>query len=114
MTDIYLPVVGQVAWIDLLLLVWFALTVLSVVYVAYDAFTHNPELTVMKWGWVLVTLYLGIIGLFLYVLSCQEPAPGTHEEFVKPLWKQGAGPTVDCIARNAAAITAALGLDISP
>ena len=44
--------------IDTVLIVWFSLTALSVVYVAWDAFTKNPELTVMKWGWLLVTLYI--------------------------------------------------------
>jgi len=34
-------------------------------YLAYDAFTQNPELTVMKWGWILVTLYIGPIGAAL-------------------------------------------------
>ncbi len=116
MTEIYVPIFGQLAWIDAILLVWFTLTALSVIYVAYDAFTNNPEMTVMKWGWVLVTLYLGPIGLFLYVLSCQEPEPGMHEEFVKPLWKQGLGSAIHCVAGDAtgiivaAVITASLGL----
>ncbi len=116
MTEIYLPLLGQLAWIDAILLVWFALVLASVIYVAYDAFTNNPEMTVMKWGWVLVTLYLGPIALFLYVLSCKEPEPGTHEEFVKPLWKQGLGSTIHCVAGDAtgiivaAVITALLGL----
>jgi len=39
----------------------------------------------MKWGFVLVTLYMGPIGLLLYVMADIEPAPGTHENFVKPL-----------------------------
>ena len=56
MTDISLPVFGQLAWIDVVLVVWFTATVASVAYVAFDAFTKNPEMTVMKWGWVLVTL----------------------------------------------------------
>jgi hypothetical protein len=55
----------------------------GVAYVGYDAFTKNPEMTVMKWGWVLVRLYTGPIGLAFDVLSCKEPAPGTHEHFVK-------------------------------
>jgi hypothetical protein len=38
-----------------LLYAWFATVLVSAGYVAYDAFTNNPELTVMKWGWVLVT-----------------------------------------------------------
>ncbi|MBI3739001.1 MAG: DUF4396 domain-containing protein [Chloroflexi bacterium] len=116
MTEFYLPFIGQLAWIDAILLVWFTLTFISVIYVAYDAFTNNPEMKVMRIGWILVTLYLGPIGLFLYVLSCQEPAPNTHEEFVKPLWKQSLGSTIHCVAGDAtgiivaAAITAALGL----
>lgn len=31
----------------------------SVVYVAWDAFTNNLEMAVMKWGWILVTLSMG-------------------------------------------------------
>jgi len=99
------------------LFAWFALAALSTAYVAWDNFVQkNPEETVMKWGWVLITLYMGPIGLALYVLSDKEPAPGEHEEFVKPLWKQGIGSTVHCIAGDAtgiiaaAAVTALLGL----
>jgi hypothetical protein len=116
MTDLTLPLLGPLAWIDVILLGWFTLTAFSVAYVAYDAFTNNPEMEVMKWGWVLVTLYLGPIGYFLYVLSCQEPAPGTHEDFIKPLWKQGLGSAIHCVAGDAtgiivaAVVTAALGL----
>jgi hypothetical protein len=116
MTDLSLPPFGPLAWIDVVLLVWFALTLVSVIYVAYDAFTKNPEMTVMKWGWILVTLYLGPIGLVLYVMSCKEPGPGMHEEFVRPLWKQGMGSVIHCAAGDAtgiivaAAVTAALGL----
>lgn len=116
MTNLALPFLGPLAWIDVILLVWFMLTALSVAYIVYDAFTRNPELRVMKWGWVLVALYMGPIALILYVLSCQEPAPGTHEEFIKPLWKQTVGSTIHCVAGDAtgiivaAAITSALGL----
>ncbi len=92
---------------DRLLLVWFAAVLISVAYVAWDAFTFNPELKVMKYGWVLVTLYTGPIGLILYILSCKEPYPGTHEEFVKPLWKQGVGSTIHCLAGDATGIIAA-------
>ena len=96
---------------------WFALAGLSTLYVVWDNFVRkNPEEPVMKWGWVLITLYMGPIALALYVLSDKEPAPGEHEEFIKPLWKQGTGSTVHCIAGDAtgiilaAAVTAALGL----
>ena len=116
MSPFTIPILGPLAWIDVLLLGWFALTIASVAYVAWDAFTNNPEMTVMKWGWILVTLYMGPITLVLYILSCKEPAPGAHEAFIKPLWKQSVGSTIHCVAGDAtgiivaAAITAALGL----
>ncbi|MDP9311981.1 MAG: DUF4396 domain-containing protein [Chloroflexota bacterium] len=107
---------GAPAWIDGVLIVWFVLTGFSALYVAWDAFTSNPEMVVMKWGWLLVTLYTGPIGAALYILSCKEPQPGAHEQFITPLWKQSLGSTIHCLAGDAtgiivaAAITAALGL----
>src|SRR5882757_6040211 len=90
--------------IDYLVLAWLALALASTAYVAYDQFGHNPEPAVMKWGFVLVTLYMGPIGLLLYVMADKEPAPGTHEEFIEPLWKQGVGSTVHCVAGDATGI----------
>ena len=107
---------SPVPWLDPLLIVWFGLTALSVAYVAWDAFTRNPELKVMKWGWLLVTLYGGPVMAAAYVLSCQEPATERHEDFVRPLWKQAFGSSIHCMAGDAtgvivaAAITTALGL----
>lgn len=95
---------------DALLLVWFAAVLISVLYVAWDAFTYNPEMKVMKYGWILVTLYTGPIGLILYILSCKEPSPGTHEEFVKPLWKQAVGSTIHCLAGDATGIIVAAAI----
>jgi hypothetical protein len=52
----------------------------------------------------------------LYVLADKEPRPGEHEQFVRPLWKQGVGSTIHCVAGDAigiilaAAVTALLGL----
>ena len=103
-------------WLDAVLIGWFVLTALSVAYVAWDAFTRNPELRVMKWGWLLVTPYGGPIMAAAYVLSCQEPANERHEDFVRPLWKQAFGSAIHCMAGDAtgviaaAAITTALGL----
>lgn len=101
--------------LDAVLIVWLSLTAIATVYVAWDAFTRTPEMPVMKWGWVLVTLYTGAVGGALYVLACQEPRPGMHEDFVRPLWKQGLGSTIHCLAGDAtgiilaAAVTTALG-----
>jgi FtsP/CotA-like multicopper oxidase with cupredoxin domain len=102
--------------IDYLLVVWFILSGVSTAYVAWDQFRNNPEPTVMKWGFILVTLYMGPLGLLLYVLADKEPRPGTHETFTASLWKQGIGSTIHCVAGDAtgiilaAAITAIAGL----
>src|SRR5258708_40329213 len=101
---------------DYFLVVWFVLAAASTAYVAWDQFRNNPEPAVMKWGFILVTLYMGPIGLLLYVMADKEPRPGEHETFIRPLWKQGVGSTIHCVAGDAtgiilaAAITATLGL----
>ncbi len=102
--------------IDYFLAVWFLLAFASTAYVAIDQYRNNPEPKVMKWGFILVTLYMGPIALLLYVMADKEPRPGEHEMFIKPLWKQGVGSTIHCVAGDAtgiilaAAITATLGL----
>ena len=93
--------------IDIFVHAWLIVAVISAAYVAWDQFTGNPEPAVMKWGFVLVTLYMGPIGLLLYVMADKEPVPGGHEEFVKPLWKQGVGSTVHCVAGDATGIIVA-------
>ena len=98
--------------IDYFLVAWFVLVAISTVWVGVDQFRHNPEPAVMKWGFILVTLYLGPIGALLYVLADKEPRPGEHEEFTRPLWKQGIGSTIHCVAGDATGIVvaAAIGL----
>jgi FtsP/CotA-like multicopper oxidase with cupredoxin domain len=93
--------------IDIFVDAWLVVAAFSAAYVAWDQFRGNPEPAVMKWGFVLVTLYMGPIGLLLYVMADKEPAPGQHEEFIKPLWKQGVGSTVHCVAGDATGIIAA-------
>jgi manganese oxidase len=111
-----LPILGRLAWIDVVLLGWFLLVLVSVVYVANDAFKRLPEPTVIKWAWVLTTLYLGPIAAIFYVLADKEPRPGEHERFVAPMWKQTLGSTLHCVAGDAtgvifaATITGLLGL----
>src|SRR2546421_8986325 len=99
--------------IDYFLLLWFVLAAASTAYVAWDQFRNNPEPVVMKWGFILVTLYMGPIGLLLYVLADKEPRPGTHEEFVSPLSKQGIGSTIHCVAGDATGIILAAVITIS-
>ena len=101
---------------DYFLIAWFVLAAGCTAYVAFDQFNGNPEPTVMKWGFILVTLYMGPFGLLLYVLADKEPRPGEHEHFTSPLWKQGVGSTIHCVAGDAtgiilaATVTALLGL----
>ncbi len=101
---------------DYFLIAWFVLAAGCAAYVAFDQFNGNPEPTVMKWGFILVTLYMGPFGLLLYVLADKEPRPGEHEQFTSPLWKQGVGSTIHCVAGDAtgiilaATVTALLGL----
>ncbi|RWM21387.1 MAG: hypothetical protein EOR75_34450, partial [Mesorhizobium sp.] len=65
--------------------------------VGFDQYRNNPEPVVMKWGFILVTLYMGPLGLLLYVLADKEPRPGEHEAFTNSLWnveqKGGGGLT---------------------
>jgi len=102
--------------VDYFVVAWFALAAASTIYVAWDQYQNNPEPVVMKWGFILVTLYMGPFGLLLYVMADKEPRPGEHETFIAPLWKQGVGSTIHCVAGDAtgiilaAAITATLGL----
>ena len=59
-TDPMLPVLGLLAWIDTVLLGWFALTAASVASVGSDAFVRgNPEVAVMTWGRLLVGPCMG-------------------------------------------------------
>jgi manganese oxidase len=108
---------GPLPWIDVFLLGWFSLTAVSVGYVAWDNFgRNNPENTVIKWAWVLTSLYTGPIALAFYILADKEPRPGEHEQFTQPMWKQALGSTLHCVAGDAtgiiiaATITGLLGL----
>lgn len=116
MSPYSIPVFGALAWIDVVLLGWFALMLVSVAYIAWDVFRNTPENTVIKWAWMLVTLYMGPFAVALYVLADKEPRPGEHEQFVAPMWKQALGSTLHCIAGDAtgviiaATVTALLGM----
>lgn len=96
----------NVRFLDTALIVWFALTIGAVLYTAWDI-RSTPEMKIMKPGWIMVVLFTGPIGAALYVLSCKEPSPGTHEKFVQPLWKQAVGSTIHCLAGDATGIIAA-------
>lgn len=101
--------------LDGVMLLWFIQVAIAVAFVAVDIHT-TPEATVMKWGFVIITAFSGLFGALLYVLSCREPLPGTHELYVAAKWRQVVGSTMHCVAGDgigilaAAVITSRLGL----
>ncbi len=91
--------------LDGAVLLWFVLTAASVLFVALDI-RRTPESPVLKWGFVLLTLYTGPVGAFLYVLGCREPLPGLHERYVATRWRQVMGSTMHCVAGDGVGILA--------
>lgn len=85
------------------MLLWFILTAISVVFVAVDI-RKTPESKVLKWGFILLTLYTGPFGAFLYVLGCREPLAGLHERYVAVRWRQVLGSTMHCVAGDGVGI----------
>ncbi len=94
---------GSDSFLDGVMLTWFVLTALAVIFVAFDI-RSTPESPVMKWAFVLVTLYTGPFGAFLYVLGCREPVPGTHEAYIAARWRQVLGSTMHCVAGDGVGI----------
>jgi Domain of unknown function (DUF4396) len=91
--------------LDGVMLLWFLLAAASLLFVAIDIRT-TPESVVMKWGFVLLTAYTGVVGAFLYVLGCREPLPGLHERYVAARWRQTLGSTMHCVAGDGVGIIA--------
>jgi hypothetical protein len=87
------------------MLLWFLLTALSVIFVAWDI-QSTPESPVLKAGFVLLTCYTGPLGAFLYILGCREPLPGLHERYVAIRWRQALGSTMHCVAGDGLGILA--------
>jgi len=87
------------------MLLWFLLAGVSLLFVAIDIRT-TPESLVLKWGFVLLTAYTGVIGAFLYILGCREPLPGLHERYVAARWRQTLGSTMHCVAGDGVGILA--------
>src|SRR5215813_11011763 len=91
--------------LDGVMLLWFVLTAAVLLFVAVDI-RDTPESPVLKWGFVLLTAYTGVIGGFLYVLGCREPLPGLHERYVAARWRQVLGSTMHCVAGDGIGIIA--------
>lgn len=87
------------------ILLWFVLAAASLLFVAIDIRT-TPEAPVMKWAFMLITAFTGVIGVFLYVLGCREPFRATHERYVAAQWRQALGSTMHCVAGDGVGILA--------
>ena len=94
-----------------IMVTWFTLTALSVLFVAIDIWRNTPEATVMKWAFIILTVFTGPFGAFFYVLGCREPIKGMHEQYVSVRWRQVLGSTMHCAAGDGVGIVvgAALG-----
>lgn len=98
------------------MLVWFILTGASVAFVVWDSIFNGVTSWVQRLAWILVTVYTGPVGAFLYVLACRRPFPGGHDRYTAATWKQGLNSEMHCLAGDAtgiivaAAIVPALGL----
>jgi hypothetical protein len=86
------------------LLLWFILTGLSLIFLIYDLHTNTPSMGIMKLAWVLIVLYTGPFGLFIFLLTCRQPLDESHDEFIKAHWKQSIGSMIHCIAGDATGI----------
>lgn len=86
------------------LLVWYILTFGAVIFVIWDQVANTPTVGVMKLAWVLVILYTGPIGLFVYLLACRQPLQGTHDAYISAHWKQTVGSMAHCLAGDATGI----------
>jgi hypothetical protein len=89
--------------LDGVILLWFVLAALAVAFVAIDI-RNTPESPILKWGFVLLTAYTGVVGAFLYVLGCREPLRGAHEQYTAARWRQTLGSTMHCVAGDGVGI----------
>lgn len=96
--------------LDGAMLVWFALTGLSVAFVVLDSLANGVTSWVQRAAWVLVTVYAGPVGAFCYLLACRRPFPGGHDAFTKATWKQGLNSEMHCLAGDATGILVAASI----
>ncbi len=87
------------------LVIWFVSAFLAALWATYDLITNQPKIMpVIKVAWVLIILYLGVIGLALYIYSCRVRPDQDHDEFVAPMWRRALGSTIHCVSGDALGI----------
>jgi hypothetical protein len=96
--------------LDGAMIVWFALTAGSVIFVVGDSAFNGVTSWVQRTAWILVTAYTGPVGLFFYLLACRRPLPGTHDAFTSATWKQSLNSEMHCLAGDATGIVVAASI----
>ncbi|MCP4759872.1 MAG: DUF4396 domain-containing protein [Planctomycetes bacterium] len=81
--------------LDGVMLLWFIMAGASVLFVAIDVW-RTPEANALRWGFIILTVFAGPLAAIFYILSCREPLPETHKQYVAPIWKQALGSTMHC------------------
>jgi len=89
---------------------WFTLTLLSVLFVVWDSVFNGVTSWVQRAAWILVTLYTGPLGVFLYVLACRRPFAGGHDRYTAMTWKQAMNSEMHCLAGDATGIIVAASI----
>lgn len=85
--------------------IWFISAILAAIWAAYDMITNQPRIMpLIKIAWVLIILYLGVVGLILYIYSCRAPSGVDHDVYVAPMWKRALGSTIHCVSGDALGI----------
>jgi len=90
--------------IDGIVLHWFVFVAASLVFVIWDGLTNTPVSWVQKLAWILVVLYTGPIGLFVYLLACRNPGFDWHTQYTAAPWKQAVNSEMHCVAGDATGI----------
>jgi hypothetical protein len=85
--------------IDGVMLLWFALTALSAAFVAIDI-RGTPEQPVMKWAFILFSLYSGPLGAFLYALGCRHVENAEGPQPLRPFKPDAARHESPCILQT--------------
>lgn len=97
------------------MVLWWVLTIPSLLFVTIDIWRNTPEDKVLRWAFMILTAFLGPIAAFFYVLGCREPLRGTHEAYVATRWRQVLGSTMHCAAGDGIGIVvgAAIGAGLT-
>ncbi|MCF6765820.1 DUF4396 domain-containing protein [Thiotrichales bacterium 19S3-7] len=89
---------------SLIITIWFVLLIISFIFVLFDSFFRVPISWVQALAWSVVTLYAGVIALIFYFITCRKRDIKTHDEYIKPTYKQAFNSQMHCIAGDATGV----------